>query len=337
MSIGIISCKAQDDSRTTPAKDFSEATIPYINSGPEDQIADYVRNIFEDKDGNLWMGTNGFGVARFDGKELKYFDQHNGLIGSQVTDIMQANNGDIWLSTYGGLSVYDGKSFRNYTTADGLGSEWMWSVYEDSHGQIWAGSVNGLSKLKDDKFITVGIPEKGTFYSDSRFTNQWVRDFMEVDGELWIATAGLGICIYNGKDFRFLNTDNGLCDNDISCMMKDSNGNIWIATRFGGVCKYDGMNFVTYNMENGIGNNESIIVYEDKAGNIWFSSEGFGLYRYDGQKLTNYSVEEGLKVKAVQTVFEDSKGRFWTGGGGGLYRLYGDHFVNVTNHGPWEK
>lgn len=337
MALTILSCKAQDDSRRTPAANSDNNLIPFIDHDPADQIADYVRNILEDKGGNLWMGTNGYGVARYDGSEVKYFDKSNGLSGSQVTDIMQARDGNIWLSTYGGLSVYDGKSFRNYTTADGLGNDWMWSVYEDSKGQIWAGSVAGLSKLKGDKFVTVNFYRSYKLDSDGRFTNQWVRDFLEVDGELWIATAGLGICIYNGKDYRFINTDNGLCDNDISCMMKDSKGNIWIATRFGGVCKYDGKTFDTYDMENGIGNNESIIVYEDKVGNIWFSSEGYGLYKHDGDKLTNYSLEQGLKVKAVQTIFEDSKGRFWTGGGGGLYRLYGDNFVNITKNGPWGK
>ena len=336
MAVTILSCKAQDESRKTPTAN-SDNLIPFINHNPADQIADYVRNILEDKDGNLWMGTNGYGVARYDGNKVKYFNESNGLSGSQVTDAMQAKDGRIWLSTYGGLSVYDGKSFTNYTMKDGLRGEWMWSVYEDSKGQIWASSTEGLSKLKGDKFIDVNLPGNDAHAQDQRFTNQCVRDFMEVDGELWMATSGLGVCIYDGNNFRYLNTENGLCDNDISCFIKDTKGNIWVATRFGGVCKYDGDTFVTYDMDNGIKNNESIIVFEDKAGNIWFSSEGYGLYKYDGNKLTNYSADEGLGIKAVQTVFEDSKGRFWTGGGGGLYRLYGDNFVNITKSGPWKK
>lgn len=333
----LLSCKAQNESRNTPIENLEKSVIPYINPNSSDQIAEYIRNIFEDSDGNLWMGTNGFGVAMYDGSTLKYYDTSNGLSGSQVTDVMQANDGKIWITTYGGISVYNGESFKNYTTDDGLSNEWMWSVYEDSKGQIWAGSVTGLSKLKGDKFVTVQIPKNGALYIDNRFTNEWVRDFMEIDGELWMATAGQGICIYNGKKFRFINTENDLCDNDISALMKDSKGNIWIATRFGGVCKYDGKSYTTFDMNNGIGNYESIAVYEDKNGNIWFSSEGYGLYKYDGgETLTNYAEDQGLGVKAIQTIYEDSKGRFWTGGGGGLYRLYGDSFVNVTKDGPWE-
>ena len=332
IAISILSCKAQDDSRKTPTINSENPISPFLIRDQSDQIAEYVRNIFEDKDGNLWMGTNGYGVAIFDGNKVKYFDQSNGLSGSQVTDIMQASDGKIWLSTSGGLSVYDGKSFVNYSAQDGLRNEWMWSVYQDQNGQIWAGSITGLSKLVGDKFVNFDLSEKG----ESPFKTQWIRDFMEIDGELWIATNGIGICIYNGEKFRYLNKENGLCDNDISCLMEDSKGNIWISTRYGGVCKYDGDSFVTFDMENGIENNECIVVYEDKANDIWFSSEGYGLYKYDGEKLTNYAADEGLGVRAVQTVLEDSKGRFWTGGGGGLYRLFGDNFVNIAKHGPWK-
>jgi len=335
--VTLLSCKAQNESRATPNSTGEKVTVPFLSASPDDQIAEYIRNIMEDKYGNLWMGTNGYGVARYDGDSLQYFNPTNGLGGAQVTDVMQANDGRIWITTNGGVSVYDGKSFTNYTKADGLPCEWMWSVYEDSKGQIWAGGVEGLAKWNGDQFEEVIIVENDEYYRDERFKAQWVRDLLEIDGELWIATAKLGICIYNGKKFRYLTEEDGLCDNDISHIMRDSNGNIWIGTRYGGVCRYDGKSFKTFDTANGIGDDESIIIHEDSKGNIWFSSEGYGLYKYDGNKLHNYFTDQGLKVKAVQTIFEDSKGRFWTGGGGGLYRLYGDTFVNVTKDGPWEK
>lgn len=335
IAFSIFSCQAQSDSKNRSISKTERSIVPYKNPEPTNQIAEYIRNIYEDNQGNLWMGTNGYGVVRYDGKELKYFDKNNGLSGSQVTDIMQAKDGKMWFATYGGLSVYNGESFHNYTTEDGLQNEWMWSVYEDSKGQIWAGSVSGLSRLSGNIFVNVDIPDSEPDNTNSGLKGQWVRDFLEVDGDLWIGTAELGICIYNGNKFSYLNTKNGLCDNDISSLMKDTQGNIWIGTRFGGVCKYDGETFVTYDAHNGIGNDESIVVYEDQNNNIWFSSEGYGLYKFDGTQLINYAKDKGLEVQAVQTIFEDSKGRFWTGGGGGLYRLYGDHFINVTKQGPW--
>jgi ligand-binding sensor domain-containing protein len=80
---------------------------------------------------------------------------------------------------------------------------------------------------------------------------------------------------------------------------------------------------------------EVCIIYDDKVGNIWFSSEGFGVHCYNEKSFTNFHKEQGLGVKAVQTIFEDKEGRLWAGGGGGLYRLDGRSFVNVTRNGPW--
>ena len=78
-----------------------------------------------------------------------------------------------------------------------------------------------------------------------------------------------------------------------------------------------------------------VVIYEDQLGDVWFSSEGFGVYRYDGTNFTNYGEAQGLGVPAVQTIFQDRQGRLWVGGGGGLYRLEGESFINVKKEGPW--
>jgi ligand-binding sensor domain-containing protein len=111
---------------------------------------------------------------------------------------------------------------------------------------------------------------------------------------------------------------------------------MWFGTRHGGLSRYNGKSFTNYTEKDSIGNNEVCVIYEDKKGNIWFSSEGYGVYKYDGKSFSNYAEEEGLGVRAVQTIYEDREGRLWAGGGGGLYRLEGDMFINVTKDGPWE-
>jgi ligand-binding sensor domain-containing protein len=54
---------------------------------------------FEDSKGNLWFGTNGNGIARYDGEKLKYFTTKDGLPSDRVTGIIEDSNGIFWLHT----------------------------------------------------------------------------------------------------------------------------------------------------------------------------------------------------------------------------------------------
>ena len=63
------------------------------------------------------------------------------------------------------------------------------------------------------------------------------------NGNLWFASDGGGVCIYNGKSFTNYTIQNGLCNNSIKGLLEDRNGNIWFGTRRGGLCFYDGKSF----------------------------------------------------------------------------------------------
>ncbi|TNE55933.1 MAG: hypothetical protein EP338_01750 [Bacteroidetes bacterium] len=301
-------------------------------------VGNCVRNIHQDHDGNLWFGTNGYGVARYDGEKLTYFSIDNGFSGNQVTDIREYNDGKIWFATYGGISIYDGESFRNYTVEDGLSNEWVWCVHKDRKGDIWAGTAKGLCKLKGSRFEVVQLPASPVNNPEATVSPDRITDILEDrDGDLWFSSDGCGVYRFDGQKFSVITNKDGLCDNTIYRLFMDRRGNIWFGSMFGGLSRYDGNEFISFSTKNGIlGDDEVCEIYEDRAGNIWFSSEGFGLYRYDGNSFRNYAKKEGLGVLAVQAVLEDKDGRFWVGGCGGLYRLIGTSFVHITQYGPWK-
>ncbi|MGB5369750.1 MAG: two-component regulator propeller domain-containing protein, partial [Flavobacteriaceae bacterium] len=79
------------------------------------RLSDFVRRIFQDKQGNLWFGTNGDGVIRFDGSKLEYFAIDEGFGGIAVRGIVEDKHGNIWFGTEQGLTKFDGRSFTNFT------------------------------------------------------------------------------------------------------------------------------------------------------------------------------------------------------------------------------
>src|SRR4030095_5366649 len=57
-----------------------------------------------DKDGNLWFGTHGGGVSRFDGQSFTNYTMEHGLPNNVVYVITQDRKGDLWFGTPTGAS-----------------------------------------------------------------------------------------------------------------------------------------------------------------------------------------------------------------------------------------
>ena len=71
--------------------------------------------IYEDKEGNIWFSSEGFGVYRYDGESFINYKQDQGLGVSAVQAILEDKEGRFWVAGGGGLYRYDGKSFFNVT------------------------------------------------------------------------------------------------------------------------------------------------------------------------------------------------------------------------------
>ena len=70
----------------------------------------------QDKDGNLWFGTTGEGVYRYDGKEFIQFTVQDGLSNNKIWSILEDKSGNLWIGTREtSLFLYDGKTFSPYS------------------------------------------------------------------------------------------------------------------------------------------------------------------------------------------------------------------------------
>jgi signal transduction histidine kinase/DNA-binding response OmpR family regulator len=118
-----------------------------------------------DKTGNLWFGTYGGGVSRYDGESFTNFTTSQGLANNIVNCITEDKTGNLWFGTYGGgVSRYDGESFTNFTTSQGLASNIVWSIIEDKMGNLWFGTDRGgVSRYDGESFMNFstkdGLPD----------------------------------------------------------------------------------------------------------------------------------------------------------------------------------
>jgi ligand-binding sensor domain-containing protein len=308
----------------------------------EAQIAEYIRNIYQDKNGHLWFGTNDFGIVHYNGDSLMYYSNEQGFGGRQITGITEDPEENLWFATDLGVVKVElstpektKNKFTNYT-GEVFNNERFWSIFADSKGIIWAGSGDGLYRFDGTNWESFELPYSDKDKKLGLLTNITTRSISEdKNGNIWFGTHGNGAIKYTGNSYTQFTEKDGLADNSVDPLVEDKNGNIWLGTRFGGLSKYNDKTFTNFTENDSIGNNEVCEIYEDSNGNIWFSSEGFGVYKYNGDTFSNYNKDQGLAVKAPQAIFEDSEGRLWVGGGGGLYRYDGKTFLNITKNGPW--
>jgi hypothetical protein len=80
---------------------------------------------------------------------FKNYTTNDGLVQTDITDIKQDNNGNIWIGTNGGISIFDGKRFTNYDDYDLLQSLRINALLCDSSGIMWIATQNGLLTYKN--------------------------------------------------------------------------------------------------------------------------------------------------------------------------------------------
>ena len=126
---------------------------------------DNVNALIEDKNNNLWVGTdNGLNIIFKNGNEWSIkqifheLDNSQSLANNSVEAILETTDGNIWVGTNGGgISVFNsqGGFIKQIKLArktnDAALEKLVTALYQDSRGYVWIGtSENGLIKYKED-------------------------------------------------------------------------------------------------------------------------------------------------------------------------------------------
>ncbi len=296
-----------------------------------------VYKIFQDSKGYLWLGTDGGGVSKFDGRKHTYFKKENGLLGNVVRDIIEDKNGKIWFATDEGISIYDGVDFQNISTKNGLISNTIFKIYEDSQGRIWAGSTGGgLSyiSLKDSLSIT-------NFSSEDGLSSDNVLSILEDNyNRLWLGFIGGPPQIIDFKNGKIIaeeiKTAFNYDLNAIFCGAKDIEGNIWFGSYHYGLFKFENIRLksnptiVNYSVLNGMKDNRILDICP-QGNTLWVATNDGGVHYLKDNQIEYIDEDDGLPTNQVIDIFSDRESNLWFSCmGEGLVKLNGFEFSHYS-------
>jgi ligand-binding sensor domain-containing protein/serine phosphatase RsbU (regulator of sigma subunit) len=288
---------------------------------------------FQDREGNLWFGTEG-GASRYDGESFTTFTIKDGLAHDTVLSIYQDREGNLWFGTFGGLSRCDGESFTTLTTRDGLVSDLIRHIHQDRKGTLWFGSGllgisgGGISRFDGSTFAAITT-------RDGLAHNSVSSIYEDTEGYLWFGTRGGGASRYDGESFTTFTTRDGLAHNSVSSIYEDREGYLWFGTFGGGASRYDGKSFTSFTTQDGLVNNLVSNICEDREGYLWFGTFGGGASRYDGENFATLTTQDGLTYEAVWSILQDREGYLWFATyGGGVSRYDDQSTMTFSSRSP---
>jgi len=311
-----------------------------------------IRSLLEDINGDIWIGTLGTGVWKYDGWDFSILTIQQGLTSDGIWSIINDREDNVWLGTDGGgvIKCVEAK-FTSITQRDGLSSNIVLSILEDRKGNLWFGTHNGVNKVVENDHPGKLLNKKTFYYynQSNGFSSKKIWSVIEDKrGNIWFASYGDGIFKLPPKSNKFLNYNksDGLVNDKVRALYEDKAGNIWVGTR-GGISKIivddhnETFTFKNYTTKDGLSSDSVVSIMQDSKGKMWFGISHGGLSCYDGNTFKNYTQKEGLTNNFVLSLAEDNEGNIWLGTFWGISRLipeggsnYKQKFSNITKeHG----
>lgn len=283
----------------------------------------WVNTIFEDKKGNIWVGTaRGLNLLTIKDPSKKpeqqqvvfthAYNSNNPVFNvsyPSISGIAEDHFGNLWVATSRGLNRIDTKAgtvecyYHQPGNHKSLSDNVIEALLVDQKGDIWVGTqANGICKLilKDKETVSDILHYKDDFSANKGLKSNMIYYLYESSDEnedvVWIGTRGAGVHTYSRSKNKFVlwnritGQDRSSASNSTFAIFTDQTDHLWIGTQRGIYRinrKNNKVSRYLYDPNNIHSISDDLIqhIYEDKQGNIWVGTH-FGLNKFDAATET---------------------------------------------------
>lgn len=274
----------------------------------------------EDRNGYLWLGTQGGGVCRFDGIGFEVFTVQEGLSSNFITALYEDRHGTLWAGTNEGLAYFDGKRFRKVPLDGRLV---VYSFIQADSSRLLIGTSRGVWKY----VFKAGQASKVMLNETLDKTPVYSLVYVKQTRTVWLGTLqGLWVVSQqNQQQVVHFNRKNKLPIWPIPALALSGN-TLYAAQTEGPLLVADWSKQTLRSSIRHSGLERVTCLLPEPDGTIWAGTTAQGLFRLttasdsSGTRLTE---SEGLPHNHVRVLLRDHTGRMWLGTSGGGFACMG--------------
>ncbi|SMP43265.1 Signal transduction histidine kinase [Neorhodopirellula lusitana] len=246
----------------------------------------------------------------------------DGLPSDQVFDILQTQDGYLWIGTGAGLSRFDGVKFENFDQGNTpeLTSKRVTLLYESSDGTLWVGSEQG-------GLIAFQTGRQRTAKAVRELAGKSIRSIrQDFRGALWVGTDS-GTWRSQAGEFEEV----AAAPKQVWSLAEDKDHVLWMGGP-DGLFRWDDTKSGAVKMEafSLAGTNPAVnVLVADRDGSLWAGTEKAGLIHFKDEILSRI-----LPNSSIQSVYQDRLGVIWYAGKSGKLKRLNEQ-ETVSANPPW--
>ncbi len=274
---------------------------------------DLIRDIVEDRSGNLWVGTQA-GLTRITEATVESRRIRPGGAGAEnLTRLAAGPDGAVWVQSPDGLVRLTAGTTQLLRRPDGMPMQNMAALAADAGG-AWVATGDG-------RLFHGGAPGMRPVQWPGRRPGEVVAGIAPDDrGGVWLYT-GERLLWWNGARHTSTDLPASFRSRTFRFLSVDTRRRVWIGTD-GLLGMFDGTSLRTYGPAHGLPTGQIAQLHADGSGRIWLASDN-GLATLVDERFVTLTSRHGLPRDRVFFVLEEPRHAFWLGTGAGIVRLDG--------------
>jgi ligand-binding sensor domain-containing protein len=260
---------------------------------------------------NVWIGTQGNGLYRFDGIDWFVYSQADGLASDIITSLAVDQSGVLWIGTDMGVSGLKNNVWTSLNVDNGLYNNDIRSLAVDDSDNLWIGTRNNRLVKYDGSTFTEyhvnpessGPGEMGHIHTISADSN----------GNIWVGSCISGLSVFDGENW--IDHVNNLSV-FVTSSAADTEGNVWVG-HISGLYYFSEDQWTQYTTDDGLINNSVSALELEENNSVWIGTAD-GLSYFNGTNWTTYTINNGLPDNYITALAKDSYNNLWVGTPNGL-------------------